>query len=88
MINTQKIDFKSKGKFNVNKTNSEIRKKIFKNKKKFLKKPTNFYDLDNFIVQNNVKKINAKKTTLNIPIPIYNDLPECYYHDFVSSESV
>jgi hypothetical protein len=64
----------------------EIRKKI-KSKRKIIKKPPGLYDIDNFVVQNNIKKINQKKQFLNIPIPVYKELDDLN-EDLVYSDSV
>jgi hypothetical protein len=44
--------------------------------------------LDNFVVQNNVKRIGQRKILLNIPIPVYNELNDYFYDDEKTSESV
>jgi hypothetical protein len=43
-------------------------------KKKVVKKPPGLYDIDNFVVQNGVKRITQKKEILNIPIPVFLEL--------------
>ena len=66
----------------------EIRKKLRTKKKKIVKKSNNLYDIDNFVIQNNVKKIDQRKQFLNIPIPVFNELNYDYYNEEIESESV
>jgi hypothetical protein len=54
--------------------NSEIKKKAYRAKKKIIKKPPGLYDIDNFVVQHSVKKLDQKTRMLNIPIPVYKEL--------------
>jgi AAA15 family ATPase/GTPase len=57
-------------------------------KKKSIKKPPGLYDIDNFVVQNNVKKIQQKKQMLNIPIPIYKEFDKNLLENDINSDSV
>ena len=66
----------------------EIRKKLHTKKKKIVKKSNNLYDINNFVIQNNVKKIDQRKQMLNIPIPVYNELNDDYFNEGIESESV
>ena len=54
-------------------------KKPLKQKRKQIKRNSNIYDINNFVVQCNSKKINERREIINIPIPVFSELPDNFY---------
>jgi hypothetical protein len=65
-------DFKKK---NKNKTKKSSKEEIKKLKKKNSKRRSTIYDIDNFVIQNTAIRIHQKHERLDIPIPIFKEIP-------------
>ena len=58
------------------KTENKQKRKI--KKKGNMKRSSNVYDIDNFIIQNNAMRIHQKHERLDIPIPVFKEISFYY----------
>jgi len=61
------------------------KRKINKFKKRTPRRDSNLYDINNFVVQNNSNKINERKDVFDIPIPVFKELADDFYLDFIDN---
>jgi hypothetical protein len=58
------------------KTENKQKRKI--KKKSNMKRSSNVYDIDNFIIQNNAMRIHQRHERLDIPIPVFKEISFYY----------
>ena len=68
-----------KPKMKNNKNNKEVKTTPNKQKRKQIKRNSNIYDINNFVVQSSSKKINERREIINIPIPVFSEVSEYFY---------
>lgn len=81
-------DLKKKSKNETNKQKKSQKEEIKKLKKKSYKRSSTIYDIDNFVIQNSAIRIQQKHERLDIPIPIFKELPLIDDMDELEEETV